>query len=67
VPCGKKLFEREGMTIGRYIELTSELGVKKLKKLPSKGLEEEVHKTIQKEVNILLGRNLLQEERKEAV
>ena len=67
VQCGKKLFEREGMTIDRYIELTSELGVKKVKKLPSKGLEEEVHKTIQKEVKILLGKNLLQEEKKEAV
>jgi hypothetical protein len=40
----KKLFEREVMTIDRYIELTSKLGVKKLKKSPSKGLEEEVTK-----------------------
>ena len=67
VQCGKKLFEREGMTVDRYIEITSELGVKKVKKLPSKGLEEEVHKTVQKEVNILLGKNLLQEVKKEAV
>jgi uncharacterized metal-binding protein len=59
VQCGKKLFEREGITVDRYIELTSELGVKKVKKLPSKELEEEVHKTIQKEVNILLDKNLL--------
>jgi len=41
--------------------------VKKVKKLPSKELEEEIHKTIQKEVNILLGKNLLTEGRKEAV
>jgi uncharacterized metal-binding protein len=67
VQCGKKLFEREGMTVDRYIELTTELGVKKLKKLPSKGLEEEVHKAIQKKVNLLLGKNILQEEKKEAV
>jgi len=63
----EKLFKREGMTGDRHIELTSELGVKKLKKLPSKGLEEEVHKAIQKKVNILLGKHLLQEEKKEAV
>jgi len=68
VQCGKKLFEREGMTIDRYIEITSELGVKKVKKLPSKELEEEIHRAIEKEVNLLLGKNLLQEEkRKEAV
>ena len=65
VQCGKKLFEREGMTIDRYIELTSEPGVRKVKKLPSKKLEEEVYKTIQKEVSLLLGKNLLQEEKKE--
>jgi hypothetical protein len=41
--------------------------VKKLKKLPSKGLEEKVHRTIQKEDNILLGKNLLQEEKEEAI
>jgi uncharacterized metal-binding protein len=58
VQCGKKLFEREGMTVDRHIELRSELGVKKLKKLPSKEFEEEVHKTIRKEVNILLDKNL---------
>jgi uncharacterized metal-binding protein len=67
VQCGKKLFEREGMTIDRYIELTTELGVKKLKKLPSKGLEEEVHKVIEKEVNLLICKNILHEEKKEAI
>jgi uncharacterized metal-binding protein len=67
VQCGKKLFEREGMTVDRYIELTSQLGVRKVKKLPSKELEEEVYRTIQKEVNILLGKNLLQEEKREGV
>jgi len=54
------------MTIDRYIELTSELGVKKLKKLPSEGLEE-VHETIQKKVNILVGKNLLQDEKEGAI
>jgi hypothetical protein len=29
----------KGMTVDRYIELTSALGAKKLKKVPSKGLE----------------------------
>jgi len=67
VQCGKKLFEKEGMTVDRYIELTSELGVKKLKKLPSKELEEEVHRTVQKEVKMLLGKHLGQEEKKEAI
>jgi hypothetical protein len=57
----------KGMTVERYIELTSALGVKKLKKVPSKGLEGEVHKIIEKEVNILLGKNLLQREKKEEV
>jgi hypothetical protein len=39
--------------------------VRKVKRLPSKKLEEEVYKTIQKEVSLLLGKNLLQEEKKE--
>jgi uncharacterized metal-binding protein len=67
VQCGKKLFEKEGMTIDRYIELTSGLGVKKVKKLPSKELEEEVYRTIQKEVKILLGKKWLQEEKGEVI
>jgi uncharacterized metal-binding protein len=67
VQCGKKLFEKEGMRGDRYIELTSELDVKKVNKLPSKELEEEVHRTIQKEVKILLDNHLGQEEKREAV
>ena len=55
VQCGAKLIEREGMSVDRYIELTSELGIRKVKKLPSKDLEEEVYKVIQKEVDALLG------------
>ncbi len=54
VKCGKVLMEREGMTVGRYIELTSILGVKKAKKLPSEDFEEEVYKLIRKEVDTLL-------------
>jgi len=34
VQCGKKLFEREGMSVDSYIELTSFLGIRKEKKLP---------------------------------
>jgi uncharacterized metal-binding protein len=48
VQCGKKLFERKEMTVDRYFELTSELDVKKVKKLPPKGLEDEVHKISRK-------------------
>ena len=54
VQCGKVLFEREGMTVDRYIELTSTLGIKKAKKLPSEDLEEDVYQLIRKEVDILL-------------
>jgi len=54
VQCGKVLFEREGMTMDHYIELTSKLGVKKAKKLPSKDFEEEVYQLIRKEVETLL-------------
>ncbi len=54
VQCGIKLFEREKMSVDRYIELTSMLGIKKVKKLPSNDLEEEIYKIIEKEVNILL-------------
>ena len=56
VQCGKKLFEREGMLVDSYIELTSFLGIRKEKKLPFKNLEEKVYKIIQKEVNILLSK-----------
>jgi len=56
VRCGAKLAEREGMTVDRYIELTSTLGIRKVKRLPAKGLEDEVYRTIRKEVDALLGR-----------
>jgi len=56
VHCGAKLIEREGMTVDRYIELTSLLRIKKVKQLPSKDLEDKVYKTIQKEVAALLGK-----------
>ena len=54
VQCGKVLMEREGMTVDRYVELTSLLGVKKAKKLPSKDLEEQVYQRITEEVEMLL-------------
>jgi uncharacterized metal-binding protein len=54
--CGAKLTEREGMTVDRYIELTSVLGIKKAKKLPSNDLEEKVYGTIKKEVYALLSK-----------
>jgi uncharacterized metal-binding protein len=56
VRCGAKLIEREQMSVDCYIELTSVLGVKKRKELPSKDFEEKVYKVIQKEVNVLLGK-----------
>ena len=62
VQCGAKLIEREGLPVDRYIELTSELGIRKVKKLPSKDLEEEVYQVIQREVDALLGKKFLQEE-----
>ena len=55
VQCGKVLMDREGMTVDRYIELTSELKVKKAKKLPSGDLEEQVYQYIRQEVDTLLG------------
>ena len=55
VQCGRKLFEREGMSIDSYLELTSLLGIKKEKKLPFRNLEKKVYKVIQKEADILLG------------
>jgi len=56
VRCGKKLFEREGMSVDSYIELTSTLGIKKEKKIPVKDLEKRVYRVIQKEVNVLLNK-----------
>ena len=54
VQCGAKLIEREGMTVDRYFELTSVLGIRKAKKLPSHELEERVYSIIQKEAYDLL-------------
>jgi len=56
VQCGKKLLEREGMSVNSYLELTSFLGIRKKKKLPVKDLEEKVYNVIQKEVNVLLSK-----------
>ncbi len=56
VQCGKVLMEREGMTVNRYLELTTALGVKKVKKLPSKDFEEQVYQVVRKEVDGLLGK-----------
>ena len=52
--CGAKLFEREGMTVDSYIELTSRLKTKKEKALPSDDLQEKVYQVIQAEVQELL-------------
>jgi len=60
--CGAKLIEREGMPVDGYIELTSELGIRKAKKLPSQELQEEVYGTIRKQVDALLGRKLSEQE-----
>ncbi len=57
VRCGAKLIEREGLTVDRYLELTSLLGIRKKKNLPSKDLEDIVYKTVKKEVDALLGRS----------
>ena len=54
VQCGKKLFEREGMSVDSYLELTSILGIRKEKRLPLKDLEEKVYNVIRNEVKIFL-------------
>lgn len=54
VQCGAKLIEREEMAVDRYIELTSVLGIKKVKKLPSKDLEDRIYSIIKEEVYALL-------------
>jgi len=56
VQCGKKLFAKHRMSVDSYIELTSTLGVRKVKKLPLEDLEERVYKTIQRQVHALLGK-----------
>ena len=52
--CGSKLFEREGMKVDSYIELTSQLKIKKEKILPSAELQEMVYLFINNEVQRLL-------------
>ena len=64
VRCGAKLVEREGMPVDHYIELTSMLGIRKAKRLPSKDLEDEVYRTIRREVDGLLGEKLAKAETK---
>lgn len=54
VRCGRKMIDREGMSVDRYIELTSLLGIKKAKQLPTQELDEIVYSTIKKEVDILI-------------
>ena len=56
VKCGAKLIKMGGMPVDHYMELTSELGIKKAKVLPTQELEEEVYQIIRKEADILLGR-----------
>jgi uncharacterized metal-binding protein len=52
--CGAKLFQREGMPVDRYIEMTSHLDVKKVKQLPTRDLEEKIYKVIYDAVHTLL-------------
>jgi len=56
IQCGRKLFEKQGMSVDSYIELTSSLGIKKEKRLPLEDLEDKVYKTIQRQVDMLLGK-----------
>jgi len=63
VQCGKKLFEREGMSVDSYIELISFLGIRKEKKLPMGDLEEKVFELIRKEVSVLLNGSPANKER----
>jgi len=57
VRCGAKLIERQGFSVDRYIELTSELGIRNVKQLPSRDLDNRVYEVIEKAVGTLLGRN----------
>lgn len=54
VKCGARLMEQAGMTVARYVELTSALGIKKQKALPEQELAERVYHLIRAEVNTLL-------------
>jgi len=55
IQCGKKLFEQYEMPVDSYVELTSTLGITKVKKLPLEDLEKKVYIAIQSKVNELLG------------
>ncbi len=57
VKCGANLINRAGLSIDRYLELTSELKIKKEKQLPSNELIEKVYEIMKKEVNTLLGKS----------
>lgn len=54
VKCGARLMESAGMVPDRYMELTSQLSIKKEKSLPAPELEERVYEIIRKEVAALL-------------
>ena len=63
--CGAKLMEREGFSVDRYVELTSQLGVRKVKQLPSEELEEQVYSVLKEEVYTLMGKNPAREDKAE--
>lgn len=54
IRCGAALFKREEMPVDHYIELTSQLNIKKAKQLPSADLEEQVYKLIDQAVQTVL-------------
>lgn len=54
VQCAAELIRREEMPVDRYVELTSMLGIRKVKQLTSDNLEDKVYTTIRKEVDYLL-------------
>jgi len=57
IKCGLNLMETAGLAIDDYLELTSELKIKKAKELPSGELEEQVYELMLKKVNTLLEKN----------
>lgn len=54
IQCGRKLFQREQVSVDKYIELTSDLGIRKSKKLPSEELGKQVYLHINSQVQELL-------------
>jgi uncharacterized metal-binding protein len=54
IKCGKKFFDREKMPLDLYIELSSALGVKKKKAIPTEAFEQQVYLLIQKKIEDLL-------------